>query len=94
MKKRTLRLSTSSAWLALAAALPAPARADAEAAEEQQDDPVVIVVTGRGLPDTPATPAYSTREIPRDELIAAPSGRIEDASRMVGMEDVGTNADV
>lgn len=79
MKKRTLRLSTSSAWLALAAALPAPARADAEAAEEQQGDPVVIVVTGQGLPDTPATPAYSTREISREELIAAPSGRIEDA---------------
>ena len=42
-----------------------------------QDEPV-IVVTGEGLADTPATPAYDTQVIPREELVTAPSGRIED----------------
>ena len=42
-------------------------------------DPGQIVVTGRGLEDTPATPAYGTREIGRDRLTTSASGRIEDA---------------
>jgi outer membrane receptor protein involved in Fe transport len=37
-----------------------------------------IVVTGRGLGDTPATPAYGTREIPRERITTTASGRIED----------------
>ena len=41
--------------------------------------PAQIVVTGRGLEDTPATPAYGTREIGRERLTASASGRIEDA---------------
>ena len=43
------------------------------------DEPPVIIVTGRGLADTPATPAYGTQEIDRARLLAAASGRIEDA---------------
>jgi outer membrane receptor protein involved in Fe transport len=39
----------------------------------------VIVVTGRGLEQTPATPAYGTVEIERDKLVSSASGRIEDA---------------
>ncbi len=39
----------------------------------------VIVVTGTGLPDTPATPAYDTQVLDREQLIATGSGRIEDA---------------
>lgn len=38
-----------------------------------------IVVTGIGLPQTPATPAYNVQTIDRDRLVQAASGRIEDA---------------
>lgn len=44
------------------------------AAEEAE----AIVVTGHGLPDTPATPAYGAVEIGRDRITASASGRIED----------------
>jgi outer membrane receptor protein involved in Fe transport len=49
-----------------------------------QDDAVgtdapVIVVTGNGLPDTPATPAYDSVLIDRESLVSSSSGRIEDA---------------
>jgi len=37
-----------------------------------------IVVTGRGLEETPATPAYDVVEIGRDALLRSASGRIED----------------
>ena len=37
-----------------------------------------IVVTGRGLGDTPATPAYDVQDIGREALIMSASGRIED----------------
>jgi outer membrane receptor protein involved in Fe transport len=42
-----------------------------------QDTP--IVVTGRGLGDTPATPAYDVQTLDRNALQSAASGRIEDA---------------
>lgn len=42
-------------------------------------DASVIVVTGRGLEQTPATPAYGTIEIDRDKIVSTASGRIEDA---------------
>ena len=45
-------------------------------AEEPQP---VIVVTGQGLPETPAIPAYDTHVIDREQLVATGSGRIEDA---------------
>jgi vitamin B12 transporter len=38
----------------------------------------VIVVTGQGLEQTPATPAYGTVEIERETIVSSPSGRIED----------------
>ena len=38
-----------------------------------------IVVTGRGLDETPATPAYDTQVLSRDEIISTSSGRLEDA---------------
>ena len=53
----------------LAVALPAVA--------QERDEPV-IVVTGVGLDDTPAAPAYDTVEIEREQIVAAPSGRIEE----------------
>lgn len=46
-----------------------------------------IVVTGRGLGETPATPAYDTVEINRDAIVATGSGRIEDAlSNVAGFQ--------
>lgn len=60
---------------ALGAALAAPAIADSGSGGA---DPV-IVVTGRGLSQTPATPAYDVTEIDTAELDRAASGRLEDA---------------
>lgn len=37
-----------------------------------------IVVTGRGLEASPATPAYDVETIERDRIVASASGRIED----------------
>lgn len=42
-----------------------------------QEGPV-IVVTGRGLEQTPATPAYDVIELDRDKIVSGASGRIED----------------
>jgi outer membrane receptor protein involved in Fe transport len=52
---------------------------DAAPANATADASTVIVVTGRGLDATPATTAYSTVEVSRDELTQSGSGRIEDA---------------
>lgn len=51
----------------------------APAAAQDVTDAEAIVVTGRGLADTPAMPAYSTIELDRDALSRSASGRIEDA---------------
>lgn len=48
-------------------------------AQEAGFDPDVIVVTGRGLPETPATPAYDTQVLERDQIVSTGSGRLEDA---------------
>ena len=42
-----------------------------------QDTPV-IVVTGQGLEQTPATPAYDVIELDREKIVSGSSGRIED----------------
>ncbi|MGE3692047.1 MAG: TonB-dependent receptor plug domain-containing protein [Novosphingobium sp.] len=68
-----IRLSSYAA-AGFAAALAAPGGAFAEEAEARPD----IVVTGRGLADTPATPAYDVQDIDRDALTRPASGRIED----------------
>jgi outer membrane receptor protein involved in Fe transport len=38
-----------------------------------------IVVTGRGLDQTPATPAYDVQQIDRQAIVSTSSGRLEDA---------------
>ncbi|MGX7894603.1 TonB-dependent receptor [Tsuneonella sp. HG222] len=38
-----------------------------------------IIVTGRGLDETPATPAYDIQRIDREQLVSTASGRLEDA---------------
>jgi vitamin B12 transporter len=57
------------AMLAAASFLPATVLA-------QEREP--IVVTGRGLDETPATPAYGVVELDRDLVTSSASGRIED----------------
>lgn len=57
----------------------APALAQDAAAPASQQ----IVVTGRGLDQTPATPAYDTQEIGREAIVSSSSGRLEDALKNV-----------
>lgn len=58
--------------LALAAPLTAQEAAEKDAVQDE------IVVLGRGLEETPAAPAYDTISIGREQIVSAPSGRIED----------------
>ncbi|MBX7541233.1 TonB-dependent receptor plug domain-containing protein [Qipengyuania sphaerica] len=68
------------AGAAIFATFPASAGAQVGDQAEEAGEPVrVIVVTGEGLADTPATPAYDTQVIEREQLVATGSGRIEDA---------------
>jgi outer membrane receptor protein involved in Fe transport len=48
-------------------------------AAQESPDPEAIVVTGRGLLQTPAAPAYAAVELDREALTRAASGRLEDA---------------
>ena len=64
--------------IALALLAASPARADDGAEDGTDAGAEEILVTGRGLEDTPGTPAYSTRKIDREALVSAASGRIED----------------
>ena len=66
------RSITLPAGTALACALALPLSA-------QETEAPVIVVTGEGLDETPATPAYDQQVIDREQLVSVPSGRIEDA---------------
>lgn len=47
-------------------------------AGEEQGNGAAIVVTGRGLDEAPASPAYDSQVLGRAEIDRAPSGRIED----------------
>lgn len=77
---------TAAGALALALLVPAGARAADEGSDRAGEPPAAellmlsaeILVTGAGLEETPGTPAYSTREIDREAIVSAPSGRIED----------------
>lgn len=77
---RLAMMVTAACSVAFAAA---PGAARAAAAEEAGGEAAAhpegpIIVTGRGLADTPATPAYDVVEIGRERLEASASGRIED----------------
>src|SRR6186713_2233104 len=63
-------------YLALAAA--AWPVAPAVAQQAAQPSAPVIVVTGQGLEQTPATPAYDVIELDREKIVSGSSGRIED----------------
>ena len=79
---RTLNYFLSASFLLIA--FPALAQdADGTAAVDTPE----IVVTGRGLEQTPATPAYDVQQIGRDALQGTGSGRLEDAlSNVAGFQ--------
>lgn len=72
--KETLRLSVPLCVLALAAPLMAQ---DEEAPKDE------IIVTGRGLDPALSSGIYATTTLEREQIVAAPSGRIEDVLRGV-----------
>ena len=74
--KRARYSKTSLATVAILASA-APALAHAET-RDAPFDAREIVVTGRGLPETPATPAYDVQVLERDKILSSGSGRIED----------------
>ncbi|WP_338465652.1 TonB-dependent receptor [Novosphingobium sp. ZN18A2] len=61
------------AFVSLIALVASAGVAHADEADEQP-----IIVTGYGLDDTPATPAYDVQVIDKDQIDLAASGRIED----------------
>ena len=70
---------SKSAFLVALATLPLALAPVAAWAGEGGEEPVApIVVTGLGLRDTPATPAYDLTVLTREALSRATSGRIED----------------
>ncbi len=74
MTKRLSQAACRTSSLAAVIAGFLPFAALAQDSARQSD----IVVTGRGLEATPATPAYGVQEITRDRLTTSASGRIED----------------
>lgn len=66
-----------SAVMASAVALAAPLAAQPAAPDPGEAE--AIVVTGRGLPDPPASPAYGAVTLGREALTRTGSGRIEEA---------------
>ncbi|WP_090480497.1 TonB-dependent receptor [Qipengyuania nanhaisediminis] len=70
--------SLAPASLTLRAGLLGAAAAAATPVIAQDAEEPVIVVTGEGLEETPASPAYDTQTIEREQIVSAPSGRIED----------------
>lgn len=65
----------------LVAILPVPAFAQTMPATPAQPDP--IIVTGRGLPPPPGTPAYGSVVIDRARLVDEASGRVENVLKDV-----------
>ncbi len=56
-----------------------PLMAQDNAEQDADAPPEVIVVTGQGLEQAPSVAAYAVSEIEREDLLAVPSGRIEEA---------------
>ena len=81
MKYQLLAPALLAAAAAPALAQDAPVSAPASTPAARAGD--VIVVLGQGLPQTPAAPAYATITVPREEIVASSSGRIEDVLESV-----------
>lgn len=71
-----MRYQILTASLLLSAAIAAPLHAQDVSEENKRD--IQIVVTGEGLEDTPAIPAYSSVQLEREDIETAASGRIEE----------------
>lgn len=75
-----------SKYVLLAAAVSLPATGYAQESEEPARRSI-IVVTGQGLEETPATSAYDVQTIDRDRIVSSASGRIEDVlSNVAGFQ--------
>ena len=72
------RVMTHAVRLVVLTLLAGTALAHPAWAQDAQQPREPIVVTGRGLADTPATPAYDVQTLGRERLTASASGRIED----------------
>ena len=72
------KLAAAGVLLSLPVQTLAQDSSDGDEATTDQSGPVIIV-TGAGLDDAPSVAAYSKSIIERDELLTAPSGRIEEA---------------
>lgn len=79
-------MTRTASFLAIAVCSLSAAPAFAEQASPPSQTPEIIV-TGKGLDATPATPAYDVQVIDRERLVATGSGRIEDAlSNVAGFQ--------
>jgi outer membrane receptor protein involved in Fe transport len=81
MSISSVRFMSLSALLTMASPLAAqayPEEAEREANTPDRQAPDTIIVTGDGLADTPSVAAYATTKIEREEILSAPSGKIED----------------
>ena len=79
--RETIVNPLAAAALALACGIvasPAVAQTPPPSASGDTQPQAPIIVTGRGLADTPATPAYDVQTIDRDRIATAASGRLED----------------
>ena len=74
--KFVLLTGAAATFLAAVPALAQDGEASADVLPIGQD---VIYVLGKGLPDTPATPAYSNIVLDRETITTTASGRLEDA---------------
>jgi outer membrane receptor protein involved in Fe transport len=71
-----VKLRLSACVLALSSGVPLAAEDDAET-QEVQERPVILV-TGRGLDETPSSAIYSVTTLERETIVSGASGRIED----------------
>ncbi len=87
---KTARFAAVAATALAAAAWPAALWAQSDASQDGtsgEETARVIVVTGKGLRETPGTPAYGSVLMDREALITTGSGRIEDAlSNVAGFQ--------
>ncbi|MBW8783413.1 MAG: TonB-dependent receptor plug domain-containing protein, partial [Novosphingobium sp.] len=74
-QRRRNRLRSPAALIIPVLGWAMPAAAQVTRSDEP---PQPIVVTGRGLEATPATPAYDVQTIDRERILGSASGRIED----------------
>lgn len=78
LQTKPVALIVSAAWMSAISAVDAAAQEEEPVEADPPIEQRVIVVTGTGLPPSPASPAYDTLELDREQLVSTGSGRIED----------------